>query len=192
MFENGQFTPQTFAQAASEAGYSWAALELDDYANALRWDVFKSSCDERGLKPGVWFTQGDNIVDTPPDAAFAIAELEGPGDYDGVMNAILGDRLPDCRLAVATNFNLPLVNAQGVPQPAAAAPLIEAGFECLTECYMSDNPSATPDNLDFTGRTLGWSSTQPIFGTYGGSTVDDYAEWHDWPGWSAYLGEYVL
>lgn len=190
MFETAQMTPPEFARKAREAGYAWAALELDDYANALRWDVFKSACHVEGLKAGAWFTEGGNIVDTPPDAEFAISELEGPGDYAGILDAIRGERLPDCPLAVATNFNIPLTDPNGVPQPGAAAPLIEAGFACLTECYLGDNPNATPDELDFMGRRLGWASTQPIFGVYN-APPERYAEWQDWPGVD-YLGEYVL
>jgi hypothetical protein len=107
------------------------------------------------------------------------------------MLAIQHEVLPDCPLAVATNFNVPLVNAQGIPQPAAAAPLIAAGFDCLTEAYLGDNANATPDRLDFTGRVLGWPTTQPIFGVYN-APRETYDPWRAWPGASDYLVEYVL
>jgi hypothetical protein len=129
-------------------------------------------------------------VNTPANAAFAVAELEGPGDYEGIMRAIETDALPSCALAVCTNFNVPLVDAQGVPQPAAAKPLIDARFRCLTEAYIGDNPNATPPRLDFTGRKLGWATTQPVFGIYN-KPLSAYDEWKS-GGWSIYLAEYAL
>lgn len=190
MFENGQFTTHQFAQKASDAGYVWAALELDDYNNAPRWPDFAIECRQKGVKPGVWVTEGANISTTPLDADFAIAELEGPGDYDGIIAAIDGGTLPKCSLAVVTNFNVPLTDPQGVPQPDKAKPLIDAGFSCLTECYLGDNPEATPDRLDFAARQLGWASSQPVFGVYN-KPPSAYAQWANWPG-ADYLGENVL
>jgi len=190
MFENGQFTTHQFAQRAATAGYVWAALELDDYNNAPRWGDFAIECRQKGIKPGVWVTEGAKISTTPADAELAIAELEGPGDYDGIITAIDGGTLPSCPLAVCTNFNVPLTNPQGVPQPDKAKPLIDAGFTCLTECYLGDNPEATPERLDYTAKKLGWPATQAVFGVYN-ALPSRYAQWADWPGVD-YLGEYVL
>ena len=190
MFENGQFTTHQFAQKASTAGYAWAALELDDYNNAPRWPDFSWECRQKGVIPGIWVTEGAAINRTPADAEFAIAELEGPGDYDGIIAAIDGKTLPSCSLAVITNFNVPLVSQQGVPQPDKAKPLIDAGFTCITEAYLGDNPQATPDALDRAARVLGWGTSQPCFGVYN-SPPSAYAKWYDWPGCD-YLGEYVL
>lgn len=183
-------TPTQFATRAKAAGYSWAALELDDYGNAGRWGPFQHACRSAGVLPGVWFTDGGNIVDTPPDAAFAIAELEGQGDYDGIVNAIQQNRLPACRKAVVTNFNVPLTDPQGRPRPEFAAPLVQANLECLTEAYMNENPNATPDNLDLMARNLGWPRSQPVFGVYSGSP-SLYDPWRSWRGHSSYLAEYL-
>jgi len=187
MFANGQFTERQFAQRASVERYEWAALEHDGYENAGRWPTFKFECESHGILPGVWVTEGYNIIHTPADAKFAIAEVEGPGDYEGVMNALTWGQLPDCSLAICTNFNTPLTS------PTAAAPLIEAGFACLTEAYMNENQNATPDNLDRQARNLGWPTSQPVFGVYpvGGRPAPTYEQWQTWPGVD-YLGEYVL
>lgn len=191
MFHNGQFTERQFAQRASVEGYAWAALEIDDpnYNNLPRWPDFKWECESHGILPGVWVTEGGNIYMTPADAPFAIAEVEGPGDYEGVVNVINGvgaGPLPTCSLAVCTNFNTPLTT------PAAAAPLIDAGFSCLTEAYLNENLNATPDNLDLMARNLGWATSQPVFGVYDATyPAPTYEQWHDWPGVD-YLGEYVL
>jgi hypothetical protein len=144
-----------------------------------------------GIKAGVWMTEGANIRITPPDADFAIAELEGPGDYEGIVSAISGGAIPACPKAVVTNFNIPLVDASG-PNPQAAKPLIQAGFACLTEAYIGDNPNATPTNMDLMGRKCGWETTSPVFGVYN-APLTAYAPYMAaFPGWSSYLAEYVL
>jgi hypothetical protein len=146
-----------------------------------------------GLRAGVWFTDGGNIRLTPSDADFAIAEVEGPGDYDGVMASF--QNLPACPKGIVTNFNTPLYT-DGTPEGnqaarAAAAPLINAGFTCLTEAYIGDNPNATPPNLDVYGRFLGWPTTQPVFGLYN-EPMTSYDQYKGFPGWSVYLAEYVV
>lgn len=170
------------------------ALELDDYNNAGRWGPFQHACRNAVPQPllrGPWFTEGGNIVNTPPDADFTIAELEGQGDYDGVINAINTGQLPSVPKAVVTNFNVPLTDSNGAPHPEYAAPLINAGFACLTESYINENPNATPDNMNLMARNLGWPKSQPVFGIYPvGGVVPSYAQWANWSGWSEYLAEY--
>jgi hypothetical protein len=162
---------------------------LDDYGNDVRWGPFRLSLQSVGLRAGVWFTDGGNIRNTPSDADFAIAEMEGPGDYDGIIAAL--QHLPSCPKAIVTNFNIPLVNQQSIPQPANAQPLISAGFTCLTEAYMGDNPNATPGNLDVLARALGWQTSQPVFGCYN-LPLSSYSPYMNFPGWSVYLSEYVV
>lgn len=137
----------------------------------------------------MWTTEGRNIQWAPSDARFLIAECEGPGDYEGILEAI-PHLQPSVPRAIITNFNVPLTDANGVPQPSAAAPLIEAGFACLTECYLGDNPNATPDRLHFRATSLGWSTSQPVAGVYN-APPSVYEQWADWP-MADYLGEYVL
>ena len=156
--------------------------------NRQLWPSFKFECEQHGIIPGIWVTEGANITMTPADSSFAIAECEGPGDYNGIT-ANLGN-LPSCSLAIVTNFNIPLTDTNGAPVPAAAKPLIDAGFACLTECYLGDNPNATPDRLDCTAKRLGWPASQPVFGVYNKPPAA-YAQWADWPG-ADYLGENVL
>jgi hypothetical protein len=177
-------------------GYKWAALELDDYGNSQIWGPFRLSCQAAGIMAGIWVTEGAHINTTPADAQFAIAECEGPGDYDGIMAAISAGQLPSCPKAIVTNFNHPLYS-DGTPAGdgaaiAAAAPLINAGFACLTEAYMGDNPNADPNGLDSYGRFLKWPATSPVFGVYNEpmTTYDPYK--NTFPGWSVYLAEYVL
>jgi hypothetical protein len=103
--------------------------------------------------------------------------------------------LPSCPKGIVTNFNHPLYN-DGTPAGEhsarlAAAPHISAGFTCLTEAYIGDNPNATPPNLDRVGRNLGWPTTQPVFGLYN-EPMTTYDQYKNFPGWSSYLAEYVV
>lgn len=174
-----------FAQKARARGYRAAAMEGDDFGNLGRWPAFRDACFAHGMKAGVWFTDGGNIIQTPVDADFVIAEHEGPGDYDGIVMAIDTGDLPDCPRAVLSNFSKPLGDEQGY-YPDAAKPLIDAGFWLLTECYTGDNPNLTKERLEFTGTVqLGWPSAQPVYGIYNAPLPAD-AE----GGYGVYLAEY--
>lgn len=108
-------------------------------------------------------------------------------DRESLVAAL--DHLPGCPLAIITNLDF--TDTQGVDQPELAAPIIEAGFACITECYLGDNPQATPENMDFRARGLGWERTQPAFGLYN-APAETYLPWIDWPGSCDYLAEHVL
>jgi hypothetical protein len=195
-FTNGRYSVVQAAQIAQSKGYYWAALELDDpdtsEYNLSIWDEFTLQWRLHGMKAGAWFTTGGNLYQTPADSDFTIAEVEGPGDYEGVLNVISGigaGPLPTCAKAIVTNFNTPLQSR------LAAKPLIDAGFACITEAYMNENPNADPDGLDRIAKNLGWPASQPVFGVYPTASqpnpVPLYLPWKDWPG-ADYLGENVL
>ncbi len=132
-----------------------------------------------------------NWPDIPGNTNFVIHEVEGESDYEGVLDWLaFGQSVHGIPDAIITNFS-PFSDG-GLPVPSKARPLIEAGMACLTECYLPDNPNATPGNMDLFARQLGWASSQPSFGTYGGLDLEDYDAWLDWPGWSAYLAEYII
>lgn len=172
----------TVAQAdtkRTKLGYDALALEYDDYGNVARWPAFRDACTAWNMASGVWVTEGAMIANVPADADFAIAELEGPGDYDGILAA----PTPAMPHAVITNFNT--ITAE------RAAPLIERGYACMTEAYIGDNPLATPPGLDNDARWRGWDYSVPCFGIYN-AALEDFAAWFDWPyGWAIYLAEYL-
>lgn len=174
-----------FAANAKQKNYYCASLEYDDYGNDARWSTFKSECHLNGLVAGVWFTNSQNLGSCPTDADFVVAELEDDDDYRGCVSAI--NTLPSIPRAVITNFN-PLVDATGY-RPDKAKVLIDGGYKCLTECYMSVSTNFSPDRMDFAGRVmLGWPATQPVFGTYG-KPLSEYSQWMK-GGWGVYLAEY--
>lgn len=193
-FTSGRRSVAEAAQRAQAIGYKWVALELDDpdwgpYNRSI-WTEFAAEFRSRGMKIGPWFTEGGSIYQTPGGSDLAIAEVEGPGDYEGVINVIHGvggGPLPSCSLAIVTNFNTPLQSRE------AAKPLIDANISCLTEAYMNENINATPDQMDRIARNLGWATSQPTFGVYpvGGNPPPSYSQWQDWPG-ADYLGEYII
>jgi hypothetical protein len=189
---SGHHTPADLMARCQAKGYEWVALELDDPhshdANMAAWDSCMEQAHIRGMKFGPWFTEGGEIYKTPGGSDFAIAEVEGPGDLQGVTNVINGQGggpLPSCSLAICTNFST--LNRDN------CKPVIDAGFACLTESYINESAGMTPDNMDRVARYLGWPTSQPVFGVYpvGGNPPPSYAQWQDWPGVD-YLGEYVV
>jgi hypothetical protein len=152
-----------------------------DYLTAFRLE---------GIKAGGWTTEGGSIWMVPSNSDLAIAEIEGPGDYDGVVNVINGvgaGALPTCPLATVTNFST-------ITRDKAKV-LIDAGFVCLPEAYMNESPGMTPTNMNRVARNLGWGASQPVAGVYPTASVPNpvplYAPWADWP-LADYLLEYVI
>jgi len=126
----------------------------------------------------------------PAGSDLAIAEIEGPGDYDGViavMNGQGGGPMPSCPIGIVTNFS--------TIDRARAKPLIDAGITCLPEAYLSENPNQTPDNMDRVARNLGWPTSQPVAGTYPNPQTGlwaDYSQWDtEWP-LADYTAEYLI
>ena len=190
-FKYGDLSPTQFAQTAASMGYRWAALELDDYDNEQRWGPFRLSCQSAGLKAGPWYTDGANVRNTPTDADFTIAECESEGDRQGILAATVPAGM---RKAIITNFT-PMTDGQGVPQPEKAAPLIEAGWECLTECYMGEpnGASLNPDSMNFRAtQQLGWPRSQPVFGVYNYPLSGYQPYMTRFPAYGVYLAENVL
>lgn len=188
-FREGPLTPVQFALKAKALGYRWAALELDDFDNVSRWGPFRHACQSAGLKAGPWYTEGGNVKDTPADADFTIAECESEGDRQGILAATVPAGM---RKAIITNFT-PMTDGQGVPQPQNSAPLIAAGWECLTECYIGDSAGMNPDNMNFRATIqLGWPMSQPVFGIFNEplSTYLPYVP--RFPSYGIYLAEYLI
>lgn len=67
----------------------------------------------------------------------------------------------DIAKGVVTNF-APFVHHDGSLWPEKARPLIQAGWSCITENFISESPNSTPANTDFLARQLGWPRTQPM------------------------------
>jgi hypothetical protein len=156
-----------------------------------RWPAFRDYCLADGIAPGSWFTEGANLMFTPGDAAFTITEMESEEDRKGALYS-MSQGLPPIPKALVTNFSpfAPL----GLYRLDLAKPFVDAGFTCLTECYLPECVNCTPANQDFIARErLGFKKVQPVFGTYGGKTLADYPTTDPYfRGWSVYLAEYIF
>lgn len=151
------------------------------------------------MLPGVWFTRGENLGDTPPDAPFAIAEDEGPSDRAGIRSEL--PTLPEGpRYGVITDCWV-YKDTAGVTDVLrsreSTRAIVQAGFACLTELYLrtdSGQPTGkTAESLEFVAREhLGYTDVQPCFGVFGGAQVSDYRQWSDLPATSIYLAEAIL
>ena len=93
--------------------------------------------------------------------------------------------------SVVTNF-APFTHHDGKPYPEKAKPLVDAGWACLTECYLGESPGSTPEAMDFFAGHLGWSETQPMIGIYGGKTWNDYPTRNQYRNWSVWDAGSVL
>lgn len=161
----------------------------------MRWPSFQLGMRDAGLLPGVWFTVGSNAAQTPQNAGFVVVEVEGDSDRHGLVSVL--DTVPDIPRAILTNFHgLIVKDSSGATDYAAsrarAEPLISGGWECLTEVYQSDNPSVTPASMDFIAtKQLGFERTFPVYGVYGGRTLESYTSQFAWPGYGVYLAEYL-
>ena len=181
---NGRYTPTSAAQTAKAKGYKWLAMEWNQWGNSQRGTAMKQACDATGLIFTIWFTRsgqpGNDMDFTAAEARKAVVEsgaagFLGEGEIPpeltgGVQNPQeqnwpdLIHELEDLDIAkgVVTNF-APFIHNDGRPFPEKAKPLIDAGWACVTENFISETPNATPDRTDFYARTnLGWSETQPM------------------------------
>lgn len=198
----GYSTHYSLSEAAKRTaaeGYEWVVLELDDDGSGedarltaeFNRQIYPAWCEANrieGLLAGCWFTQGGSLYAAPADSDLAIAEIEGPGDYDGVVSVINGTGggpLPTCPLGTVTNLST-LTRER-------AKVLINASITCLPEAYMNENLNQTPDAMDRSARNLGWPISQPVAGVYpvGGNPAPSYAQWADWP-LAEYLLEYMI
>jgi hypothetical protein len=67
----------------------------------------------------------------------------------------------DIAKGIATNF-APFVHWDGSLWPEKAKPLVDAGYACVTENFISESPNSIPGRTHFTATQLGWKRTQPM------------------------------
>ena len=181
----GQFTPKSLVQAACDGGFTWIALQVEE--NSAHVHALRSACIEGGLAFGLWEAEpspgsgAEHVRDA--GATFYIAQAEAPQDWAAITSDFRS-HYPTMPAAVVTNFG-------GIEDPVSCQPLVAAQFSCLTECYVADNPMATPENQDVMARQRGWRNSQPVLGLYHGVTYDDY-NLKCLKGWSVWLAEFLL
>lgn len=181
---NGFFSSGTdFVNRAVAKGYKWVAYQWNDgTTGALQRAAapdYRQACEGR-LVFTIWLTR-------PFDAAYArqaviesgakgiLLEGEIPSESFNPSTGQVEPRpeavnwaevvlyLQDLNIArgVVTNF-APFVHADGSLWPEKARPLVQAGYACVTENFISESPNSTPDRTNFTATQLGWARTQPM------------------------------
>lgn len=193
---NGQFTPFSLAGLALRYGFRAVAMQFDFRDDQGRtaapvWPAFESAMRGAGIMPGVWFTDGWMLPFAPPSADFVVAEIEGPNDYDGVVDSI-HQLNPGQKHAVITNFGgllvqLPEGEVDVQASKARCKPLVDAGFFCQYEAY----EYTQPDNSS--AEHCGWPGTMvaPVLGVgFNGRSLDSQGVLQV-PGYGLYLAEYL-
>lgn len=164
-------------------GYKWVTMQVNDgttgHLQRAKVPEYREACAGR-LIFTIWLTR-------PFDGAFArqmavetgcqgiLLEGEIPSES---MNWDTGQPEPrpeavnwpevifhlqdlDIAKGVVTNF-APFVHWNGALWPEKAKPLVDAGYACVTENFISESPNSVPANTHFTASQLGWKRTQPM------------------------------
>lgn len=161
--------PQTIARKAADAGFKWVALQWDDPKNHPQALALRDAVTQAGLDFVVWEAfptpgSGANAVRAWGAKAY-IAQAEQPEPWADIVGAF-DAKVP---ASVVTTFWGIGATASGVYDKAIAAPVVSAGWDCLTEAYANESAPWTPDNLNFVGvNHLGWNHTHPVIGLWDG------------------------
>jgi hypothetical protein len=174
----------TLVSRAKAKGYKWLAYQWNDgtwgqqQRNAA--PAYRQECANQGLIFTIWLTrpfQADYARQAAIESGCQGILLEGEVPSESV-NPDTGQVEPrpeavnwasvvlflqdlDIAKGVVTNF-APFVHADGTLWPEKARPLVQAGYACVTENFISESPNSTPANTDFVARQLGWARTQPM------------------------------
>lgn len=182
-------------------------MEWNQHGNSTRGAAMKQECDRVGLIFTIWFTrsgQPENDMDFTPaevrkavvesGAAGFLAEAEIPSELGGGAPnpqeqnwPALIHELSDLQIAkgVVTNF-APFVHHDGLPFPEKAKPLIDAGWACITENFITESPNSTPARTDFYAKAnLGWPETQPMIEGWHLADYGDLSRFRNVSHWDA-------
>jgi len=143
----------------------------------------EAACRARGIPFGVWNSvptpaKVDNL---PAGTQFYIMQAEV--DEPLIETAVaLRYNYPNMRAAIVTNFG-------GLSQQECVA-LQGQKFDCIPECWPSENPMATVENQNWEAYWRGWHRPQPMCGISGEFHMN---YWKDYvtPGWSVFVSKYL-
>jgi hypothetical protein len=181
---NGHLTPQSFVSKAVAKGYKWVAYQWNDGNLGQQQQALASATRQAcagKLIFTVWLTRPFDGA-TARQAAIEsgcqgiILEGEIPSHRPEAVNwSEVTFMLSDLAIpkAIVTNF-APFVKQDGSPWPEKAAPLVDAGWACITENFVTETPTATPARTDFYAtQNLGWAETQPMIEAW---HIEDYGD----------------
>jgi hypothetical protein len=178
-----------------QQGFRWLALQAEELPSTPV-QAIRDRCASKGtaadgepvIKCGVWEAAVD--YGSPARVAagfdFYIGQVEGPGQYDRLLQSLPAYRtaFPTLPTAVVTNFG-------GLDTATLAAPLIRAGLTCIPESHLCESTGGgTPASIvDYAQRVLGFGSAQPMAGLGGGCTLANYPDLQTFPGYSIFAAE---
>lgn len=160
----------------------------------------KQACVQEDVKFVIWLTRNFTAAEVRQ------AAVESQADAVAVEGEIPAENAPGVPNPQAVNWpelifelsdldihkgvvhnNAPFVHHDGTPWPEKVAPLVEAGWTSLTECYdLTGDPTLWIERRDFFAKQCGWPSSQPVVGVYGGRTFDDFPTRDNYPNWSVW------
>jgi hypothetical protein len=154
-------------------GYKWLCYQWNDGTwgaqQRANWPAFKAAAQGK-LVATIWLTRpfdGPMVRQAVVESGAAGVLLEGeiPPDKPESVNwpdVIFNLQGLDVAKGVVTNF-APFVDSQsGALRPEIARPLVDAGYACVTENFISESPNSTPPATDFIAKQLGWPRSQPM------------------------------
>lgn len=145
-----------------------------------------NACHTNNLLCGVWEAAPDygSAARAAVGYDFYIGQIEGPGQADRVIQSIAGFRAahPNMPAAIVTN-------TAGIETREKAAPLVAAGYSCVTETWVRTDGVGPEARVDFC-RALGFADPQPFAGLgENGATMADYPAITRFPGYSVFAAE---
>lgn len=194
---NGKFSsPNEFVVKAFNKGYKWVSYQWNDGTIGAQQQALgpatRTAC-EGLLVFCVWLTR-------PFDAAYVrqvaiesgcqgiILEAEIPAHRPEAPNwADVTFALRDLNIpkAIAATVG-PFIHEDGSPWPEKAKPLVDDGWTFISQCFISENPSSTPANMDFYAtRHLGFPFTQPILEGWNLPAYGDVSRYPNVSHWDA-------
>lgn len=187
--------PETIARMAADAGFGHISAQWDYAPQRPLVLRLRDECHALGLTCGVWESEpqpGTGAVAVlQAGADHYIAQAETPRDWPTIVSMFRA-AYPTLPAAVVTTFGGIGAKADGYDK-TISAPVIEAGFRCLTESYPNANAGSTPDRMGWTATAqLGWENAQPTIGVWGGYPFRSYIDlWNlqAHPGYWVWLAE---
>lgn len=163
-------------------GYKWVCYQWNDgtwgHIQQALGPAARDACDGL-LTFTVWLTR-------PFDAAYARQVAIESGCQGIALEAEIPAHRPEAPNWAEVDFALrdlpikksilattaPFIHEDGTPWPEKARPLVDGGWAFISQCFISESPSSTPQAMDFYAtRHLGFPFTQPLVE---GARLDDY------------------
>lgn len=178
--KNGVWTPVELAQKMADSGLNWFAQEIGD-SNTQPSDEliseFRSECHNYGLHWGIWEVSPrslDNYHKYKPNFWLLNVESDFWDGY-GSLLADFREEHPLLPAGVVTNCDFD------------AKPFIKYNIKCIPEAYQNVNSNATPANMVFRAKQMGYKVVFPVLGVWGGYALSKYSRAGN--GYSVYYPE---